>query len=60
MALNSQDSKHERLVGLIRRIVSEEAWEAIGEHLDDYEHKQKPAEDLVLGGSRCGKNKKCC
>jgi len=35
---------------LIRRIAREEAWEvvceAMDEHLDDYEHKEKPAEDL--------------
>lgn len=60
MALNSQDSKHARLVCLIRRIAREEAWEAIDEHLDDYEYKQKRAEDFELGGSRCGKNKKSC
>jgi hypothetical protein len=44
------DSKRERLVRLIRRIAREEAWEvadeAMAEHLDDYEHKEKPAEDL--------------
>ena len=60
MAVNSQDSKHARLVWLIRRIAREEAWEAIDEHLDDYEHKEKPAEGFELGGSRCGKNKKGC
>lgn len=35
---------------LIRRIAREEAWKVVdavkAEHLDDYEHKEKPAEDL--------------
>lgn len=55
MAVNSRDSKYERLVWLVRRIAREEAWEAIDEHLDDYEHKEKPPEDLELEGSRRGK-----
>ena len=60
MALNSQDSKRVRLVWLIRRIAREEAWEAIDEHLDDYEHKEKPLEDFELEGLSRGKNKKRC
>jgi len=34
-----------RLVELIRRIAQEEAWQIMDEHLDDYEHKEKPMED---------------
>ncbi|MCW3983777.1 MAG: hypothetical protein NWE96_07250 [Candidatus Bathyarchaeota archaeon] len=34
-----------RLVELIRRIAREEAWQIMDEHLDDYEHKEKPSED---------------
>jgi thioester reductase-like protein len=60
MTVNSQDSEHARLVCLIRRIAREEAWEAIDGHVDEYEHNEKPPEDLELGGSRCGKSKKRC
>jgi hypothetical protein len=34
-----------RLAELIRRIAREEAWQIMDEHLDDYEHKEKPSED---------------
>ena len=34
-----------RLVESIRRIAREEAWQIMDEHLDDYEHKEKPSED---------------
>lgn len=44
----SEDSKHEKLVRLIREIAREEVYEAIDEHLDDYEHKEKPAEEILL------------
>jgi DNA-binding FadR family transcriptional regulator len=37
---------YEKLVELIRRIAKEEAYEAIDEHLDEYEHKEKPLEDF--------------
>jgi len=33
---------------LICRIAREEAWQALDEHLTDYEHKQKPAEEADL------------
>ena len=42
----AEDSKREELVRLIRRIAKEAAYEVIDEHLEDYEHKEKPAEDL--------------
>jgi len=60
MVLNSQNSKHKRLVWLIRRIAREEAWEAIDEHMDDYKHEEKPAEGSELGGSGRGKKTKGC
>jgi DNA-binding FadR family transcriptional regulator len=37
---------HEKLVQLIRRIAREEAYEVIDEHLDEYEHKEKPLKDF--------------
>jgi predicted translin family RNA/ssDNA-binding protein len=62
--MSEVDSERERLVRLIRRIAREEAWEvvyeAVDEHLEDYEHKEKPAEDLEFGGLPRGKNKKGC
>jgi hypothetical protein len=58
------DSERERLVRLVRRIAREEAWEVVvevmAEHLDDHEHKEKPAEDLEFGGLPRGKNKNGC
>ncbi|MCW3983998.1 MAG: hypothetical protein NWE96_08375 [Candidatus Bathyarchaeota archaeon] len=36
------------LVELIRRIAREEAWQIMDEHLDDYEHKEKPSEDVCV------------
>lgn len=49
--MSSEDSKHKRLVRLIRQIAREEAWKVIDEHLNDYEHKEKPAEDFEV---ECG------
>ena len=46
--MSNERYNHERLVRLIRRIAREEAWEAIDEHLEDYEHKEKPAEDFEV------------
>jgi hypothetical protein len=62
--MSEVNSERERLVRLIRRIAREEAWEVVDEviveHLDDYEHKEKPAEDLEFGGLPRGKNKNGC
>lgn len=44
----SEEPEHEELVRLIRRVAREVAWEIIDEHLDDYEHKEKPPEDFKL------------
>ncbi|MEM3161827.1 MAG: hypothetical protein QW056_02400 [Candidatus Bathyarchaeia archaeon] len=41
-SLNGKDWK--KLVRLIRRIAKEAAYEALEEHLRDYEHKEKPAD----------------
>jgi hypothetical protein len=43
----SADLEHEELVRLIHRIAKEVAWEVIDEHLDDYEHEEKPADAKV-------------
>jgi predicted translin family RNA/ssDNA-binding protein len=62
--MDEVDSKRERLVRLIRRIAREEAWEVVDEavdaHLEDYEHKEKPAEDFEVGGLNFGKKKQGC
>jgi hypothetical protein len=62
--MSEVDSKRESLVRLIRQISREEAWEIVdevmAEHLDDYEHKEKPAEDFELGGLPREKNKNGC
>ncbi len=42
----SQNSKHKKLVRLIRKIAHEEAWQVIDEHVEDYEHKEKPVEEV--------------
>jgi len=48
----SEDSEHEKLIRLIRRVAKEVVWEIMDEHLDDYEHKEKPAENFEVVGSR--------
>lgn len=42
----AEDSKHKWLVRLIRRLAREEAYAVLDEHLDDYEHREKPAEEI--------------
>ena len=44
----NEDGNRERLIQLIRQIAREETLEAIDEHLNDYEHKQKSAEEADL------------
>ena len=44
--MSSEGMGYEKLVELVRRIAKEEAYEAIDEHLDEYEHKEKPQEDF--------------
>lgn len=42
-----EDPKSEELACLIRRLAREVALEVIDEHLDDHEHKEKPADVKV-------------
>jgi len=42
----TEDSRREELVLLIRRIAGEVAYELLDEHLGDYEHKEKLAEEV--------------
>jgi len=49
--------KHKELVQLIRRIAREEAYEVIDKHLDDYEHKGKPPENVMNKQCRQSKSK---
>ena len=46
--MSNEKSDYTRLIELIRRVAREEAWQAIDEHLSDYEHKEKPAEDACV------------
>jgi hypothetical protein len=46
--MSSEKSDYARLIEFIRRIAREEAWQAIDEHLSDYVHKEKPAEDACV------------
>ena len=60
MYCEDSNCEHKRLVELIRRVARDVAYEVMDEHLDDYEHKEKPAEVFELGGSSPGKNKSSC
>jgi len=44
--MSEEGSEHECLVRLIRRVARDVAYEVIDEHLDDYEHEEKPGEDF--------------
>jgi len=44
--MSNEGMSYEKLVQLIRRIAREESYEVIDEHLDEYEHKERPAEDF--------------
>ncbi len=37
--------KRKKLIRLIRRIARDEVWAAMDEHLTDYEHKERPAQE---------------
>jgi len=60
MSCQDSDSEHEHLVRLIRRVARDVAYEVMDEHVDDYEHKEKPAEVFEFGGLNRGKNKDGC
>jgi len=46
----SEDSSRTELTRLIRSIAREAAYEAIDEHLEDFEHRQKKPETTELEG----------
>lgn len=46
MSEDSEEEKHKKFVQLIRKVAKDVFYELMGEHLDDYEHKEKPAEEL--------------
>lgn len=46
--MSEDPEQRKRLIALIRRIAREEAWQAIDQHSEDYEHKQKPADEVDL------------
>ena len=56
--MSSEGMGYEKLVELVRRIAKEEAYEAIDEHLDEYEHKEKPLEDFETKVSEAKPNGK--
>ncbi len=43
-----RSEKHAQLIRLIRKIAREEAWQTIDEHLNDYLHREKPAENVEV------------
>jgi len=43
----SEEEEYKKLVRLIRRIAKDLFYELMDEHLTDYEHKEKPAEDVL-------------
>lgn len=43
MSQDSEEVKHKKLVRLIRKVAKDVFCELMDEHLDDYEHKEKPA-----------------
>ncbi len=45
MIRDDETAERMRLIRLIRKIAREEAWQALEDHLNDYEHKEKPAEE---------------
>ncbi len=45
MTAEVEEAERMRLIRLIRKIAREEAWQALEDHLNDYEHTEKPAEE---------------
>ncbi len=43
---SSEEPNRQQLIRLIRKIAREEIWQALDDHLDDYEHKERPEADL--------------
>jgi len=48
MSQDSEGEKHKKLVQLIRKVAKDVFYELMDEHLDDYEHKEKPAEEVSV------------
>lgn len=42
------DAEHKKLIQLIRKAARDLFYELMDEHLDDYEHKGKPADGLGI------------
>jgi len=47
MSQDSEEEKHRKLVRLIRKVAKDLFYELMDEHLDDYEHKGKPAGEVA-------------
>jgi hypothetical protein len=50
--MDEESEEHEELVRLIRKIAREEIYSVLDEHLDDYEHKEKPTESADIEAQR--------
>ena len=48
MTDDAQPDERSQLIQLIRRIAREEAWQILDEHLADFMHQEKPAEEADL------------
>jgi len=48
MRQGSEEEKHKKLVQLIRKVAKDVFYELMDEHLDDCEHKEKPAEEVPV------------
>ena len=46
MSQDSEEGEHKKLVLLIRKVAKDVFYELMDEHLDDYEHKEKRAEEV--------------
>jgi len=46
MSHGSEEEKHKKLVQLTRKVAKDVFYELMDEHLDDYEHEEKPAEEV--------------
>lgn len=46
MSQDSEEKKKKKLVQLILKVAKDVFYELMDEHLDDYEHKEKPAEEV--------------
>jgi predicted translin family RNA/ssDNA-binding protein len=48
----NRSEKREKLIRLMKTIAREEAYAVVDEHLTDYEHKEKPAKELIPDNGR--------